>query len=76
MKVGDEVKVLFDENDISVTKEMRQYDGMVTDIKDVHKTLKGKPQYILNGCVSSFGKPFFFTDEMLIPWDEESEEDV
>ena len=69
---GSSVIVMFDPHDICVVDDMRQYNGLETNVSKVRiaKTVGGRqfsPQYELKGAISTLGKmPYTFTRDMII----------
>lgn len=69
---GAAVIIAFEPHDICVVDDMRQYNGLETNVSKVHisKTIGGRqfsPQYELKGVVSTIGKiPYTFTRDMII----------
>lgn len=75
LKVGDMVTISFDPKDICVTEGMKRFNGANAFISRVHKnkTIAGRAfgrQYELAGIMSYNNKPYTFTRDMLIAFNE------
>lgn len=71
LTVGSPVIVSFDPHDICVTDDMKQYNGLETNVSRVHiprivRSRQFGPQYELKDVVSTVGKiPYTFTRDMI-----------
>lgn len=74
--VGDTVTLICDPKDNCVVEDMVKYHGCTTKITKIHSfrrvgvTSNIGPAYECNGVESSFGIPYLFTKDMLIPEEE------
>ena len=71
---GMKVKVMLPLSEKTVNNVIRQFDGTITTISNALTTPKALPQYNLDGCVSKFGKPYWFLEDWLVPWEGKVEE--
>lgn len=78
-QIGDRVKVMLPAGESTGAYTVKQFQGKVTVIKDIHVTRKGKSTlgtaYTLAGCKTDWGLPYWFCEEWLVPLDDEGVEE-
>lgn len=66
LEKGEVVQINLPGNTDAVVREMLYFDGKITTIEEVvRKSNVPLDQYILKGCKSKRGMPFFFLEEWL-----------
>lgn len=75
LEKGQRVKVMLPAGESTGAYTVRQFQGKVTTIEEVHVCRKGKStlgtSYALAGCKTDWGLPYWFIEEWLVLADEE-----
>ena len=74
LTVGTKVRVKLPSYEYTLSNTVRTFNRAVTEIERVHRTPKSLPMYVLKGCYSKYGMPFFFLEEWLVELDDEESE--
>lgn len=74
LRAGDTVRIRLPKNEIGVTRGMLAYNGAETKIAHIDNPTGKARSYILDGCVTDHGMPYYFVEEWLILLDSDESE--